>query len=100
MVKDRFHDAVRTALEKDGWTITADPYELSVGGVDFEIDLAAEMLAAERSGEQIAVEVKSFMTICCFGFSYRPRTISELSICSRRSRSPTKALLSRSRYDL
>ncbi|WP_410500863.1 element excision factor XisH family protein [Chroococcidiopsis sp. SAG 2025] len=25
MVKDRFHDVVRTALEKEGWQITADP---------------------------------------------------------------------------
>lgn len=63
MAKDRFHTAVRTALEKEGWTITADPYELNVGEVDFEIDLAADMLlAAERQGEKIAVEVKSFIS--------------------------------------
>ncbi|MBW4666039.1 MAG: XisH family protein [Cyanomargarita calcarea GSE-NOS-MK-12-04C] len=61
MAKDPFHYAVRTALEKQGWTITADPYEISVGDVDFEIDLAAEMLAAERAGERIAVEIKSFI---------------------------------------
>jgi XisH protein len=61
MAKDRFHDAVRTALEKEGWTITADPYEMSVGDVDFEIDLAAEMLAAQRAEEKIAVEIKSFI---------------------------------------
>lgn len=61
MAKDRFHNAVRTALEKEGWTITADPYEVSVGDVDFEIDLAAQMLAAERAGEKIAVEIKSFI---------------------------------------
>ena len=61
MAKDRFHDAVKIALEKEQWTITADPYEISVGEVDFEIDLAAEMLAAERAGEKIAVEIKSFI---------------------------------------
>lgn len=61
MAKDRFHNAVKTALEKEGWTITADPYEVSVGDVDFEIDLAAEMLAAERAGKKIAVEIKSFI---------------------------------------
>jgi hypothetical protein len=61
MAKDRFHDAVRAALVKEEWTITADPYEISVGDVDFEIDLAAEMLAAERAGEKIAVEIKSFI---------------------------------------
>lgn len=61
MAKDRFHNAVRAALEKEGWIITADPLEMSVGDVDFEIDLAAEMLAAERAGEKIAVEIKSFI---------------------------------------
>ncbi len=61
MAKDRFHNAVRAGLEKDGWIITADPLEMSVGDVDFEIDLAAEMLAAERAGEKIAVEIKSFI---------------------------------------
>jgi Holliday junction resolvase-like predicted endonuclease len=59
MAKDHFHDTVRNALEKEGWTITDDPYEVSIGDVDFEIDLAAEMLAAERAGEKIAVEIKS-----------------------------------------
>ncbi|GCL39645.1 MULTISPECIES: XisH family protein [Sphaerospermopsis] len=62
MAKDRFHYAVRTALEKEGWIITADPYEVSVGDVDFEIDLAAQMLAAERAEEKIAVEIKSFIS--------------------------------------
>ncbi|MCY7334399.1 MAG: XisH family protein [Pseudanabaena sp. CAN_BIN31] len=61
MARDRFHNAVKKALEKDKWLITADPYEVSVGDVDFEIDLAAEMLAAEREGEKIAVEIKSFI---------------------------------------
>ncbi len=46
MAKDRFHYAVRTALEKEGWIITADPYEVSVGDVDFEIDLAAQQLSS------------------------------------------------------
>lgn len=62
MAKDRFHYAVRNALEKEGWIITADPYEVSVGDVDFEIDLAAQMLAAERAEEKIAVEIKSFIS--------------------------------------
>lgn len=63
MVKDRFHDVVRTALEKEGWKITADPYEINVDDVDFEIDLAAEqLLAAELEDRKIAVEVKSFIS--------------------------------------
>ncbi len=63
MAKDRFHNIVRNALEKDGWNITADPYEINVDDVDFEIDLAAEqLLGAEREGRKIAVEIKSFIS--------------------------------------
>ena len=63
MAKDRFHDVVRIALEKEGWKITADPYEINVDDVDFEIDLAAEqLLAAELEERKIAVEVKSFIS--------------------------------------
>ncbi|MEO0988268.1 MAG: XisH family protein [Cyanobacteria bacterium J06639_14] len=63
MAKDRFHDVVKVALEKEGWTITADPYEINIDDVDFEIDLAAEkLLAAELNGRKIAVEIKSFVS--------------------------------------
>jgi hypothetical protein len=62
MAKDLFHDVVKTALIKDGWQITDDPFFVKVGGVEFFIDLGAEKLfAAERNGEKIAVEVKSFI---------------------------------------
>ncbi len=56
MAKDKFHNVVKNALEKDGWNITADPYEINIDDVDFEIDLAAEeLLGAEREGRKIAV---------------------------------------------
>ncbi len=29
--KDKFHEAVKHGLQKDGWTITADPLELEYG---------------------------------------------------------------------
>jgi hypothetical protein len=62
MAKDLFHDVVKIALIKDGWQITDDPLFLKVGGVDFFIDLGAEkLLAAERDGKKIAVEIKSFL---------------------------------------
>jgi XisH protein len=62
MARDRFHQVVRTALEKEGWQITDDPYEINVNDVDFEIDLAAEqLLAATKENQKIAVEVKSFI---------------------------------------
>ncbi|MHC5752549.1 MAG: XisH family protein [Nostoc sp.] len=60
--KDVFHEVVKKALQKDGWQITHDPLSISVGGVNVSIDLAAEkLIAAERQGEKIAVEVKSFL---------------------------------------
>ncbi|MDJ1182068.1 XisH family protein [Roseofilum casamattae] len=60
--KDLFHDTVRVALEKDGWTVTHDPLSLSGDGVEFYIDLGAErLLGAEKDGQKIAVEIKSFI---------------------------------------
>ena len=60
--KDRFHNAVKIAIEKDGWTITHDPLYIKVEEVDFYIDLGAEkVLAAEKAGQKIAVEIKSFL---------------------------------------
>jgi XisH protein len=62
--KDVFHDAVRHALEKEQWIITNDPLFLRFGGVDMYIDLAAEQfMSAERDGEKIAVEIKSFIGV-------------------------------------
>jgi len=61
MAKDKYHALVRTALEKDGWTITHDPYHLKIGRKDIFIDLGAEkILGAEKGDIKIAVEVKSF----------------------------------------
>jgi XisH protein len=61
MAKDLFHDAVRNALEKEGWTITDDPMSFKVGAIKFGIDLAAEkVLVAEKENEKIAVEIKTF----------------------------------------
>lgn len=63
MAKDIYHNAVRTALEKEGWTITGDPLTLTVGGRSAYVDLGAEkLLAAEKKGQYIAVEVKSFIS--------------------------------------
>jgi hypothetical protein len=60
--KDLFHDAVRHALEKEGWHITHDPLYIRIMMIEMYIDLAAEkLLAAERDGRRIAVEVKSFV---------------------------------------
>ena len=60
--KDKFHDTVKNALVKDGWTITADPLQIKLGKIDAYIDLAAErVLTAEKDGVKIAIEIKSFL---------------------------------------
>ncbi len=60
--KDVTHTIVKQALEKDGWLITHDPFYLQLDDIDLYIDLAAEnLLAAEKNGRWIAVEVKSFL---------------------------------------
>lgn len=60
--RDAFHEIVKTALQKDGWLITHDPYPLQAGTFDLAIDLGAEkVIAAERKGWKIAVEIKSFL---------------------------------------
>jgi hypothetical protein len=62
MAKDLFHQAVRQALIKNGWTITSDPLIIRIERVKLEIDLAAEkVFAAEKDEQKIAVEVKSFI---------------------------------------
>ena len=61
-VRDIYHDVVVRALTADGWIITNDPLRLAYGARDVYVDLAAELpIAAEREGQRIAVEVKSFV---------------------------------------
>lgn len=61
MAKDIIHESVREALEKDGWTITHDPFTLETGEISIDMDLAAErLIVAERGPQKIIVEVKTF----------------------------------------
>lgn len=60
--KDFFHGVVRSALEKEEWTITADPLVLAIGLRSVYVDLGAEkLIAAQKGTEKIAVEIKSFL---------------------------------------
>lgn len=62
MARDIFHDLVRAGLEKDGWTITDDPYSMKFARRKFQVDLAAEkIIGAEKDNHKIAVEIKSFL---------------------------------------
>ncbi|RKU06370.1 fatty-acid synthase [Candidatus Poribacteria bacterium] len=58
-----YHDTVKNALVKDGWTITHDPLRLKWGSNILYVDLGAErLLTAEKANRKIAVEVKSFVS--------------------------------------
>lgn len=60
--KDIYHDAVKNALIKDGWLIIADPYIIKYEDAELYADLAAEKpIAAERQGQKVVVEIKSFV---------------------------------------
>ena len=60
--RDKHHEAVKNALIRDGWTITHDPYPITIGSRPAQIDLGAEMpIAAEKGELLIAVEIKSFL---------------------------------------
>ncbi|MCI0699846.1 MAG: XisH family protein [Planctomycetia bacterium] len=60
--QDSIHDAVVNALQTEGWRITDDPLTVEFGDVYLFIDLGATTsLTAERGGEKIAVEIKSFL---------------------------------------
>ncbi len=62
--KNFFHEEVKQSLIKDQWVITHDPYWIKLADSDINVyvDLAAErIIAAEKGGEKIAVEIKSFI---------------------------------------
>lgn len=59
--RDIYHKQMKSALIKDGWTITHDPFTIALGLRNVFVDFGAErMLAAEKDNQKIAVKVKSF----------------------------------------
>jgi hypothetical protein len=59
--KDIYHDSVKIALEKDGWRIVRENLHLKIDEDELFVDLEAEaVFVAEREGEKIAIEIKSF----------------------------------------
>jgi XisH protein len=60
--RDIYHDIVKRALQRDGWTITHDPFPLKIGKKRLSADLGAErLISAETATRKIVVEVKSFI---------------------------------------
>lgn len=61
MARDKFHQQVKAALELNGWVVTDDPLYMKIGKIPVHIDLGAErIISAEKNGEKIAVEIKTF----------------------------------------
>ena len=59
---DIIHNPVKNALIKDGWSITDDPYIIQYRRTTLYADLGVERsIAAERDGQRLVVEVKSFV---------------------------------------
>ena len=60
--RDKYHNQVRNALIKDGWTITDDPLRLEWGRKDAYVDLGTEQIVgAEKEQRKIAVEIRTFL---------------------------------------
>ncbi|UOQ76760.1 fatty-acid oxidation protein subunit alpha [Hymenobacter sp. 5516J-16] len=59
--KDFYHDCVRRALLKEGWTITHEPLILPFADTRVEVDLGAQLATEGHSAIIIAVEVKNFL---------------------------------------
>lgn len=58
--KDKYHDTVIRALQKDGWIITKEQVSFPVGGRNLWVDLQAEKEKDERI---ILIEIKGFENI-------------------------------------
>ncbi|MEC4896062.1 MAG: XisH family protein [Oscillatoria sp. PMC 1051.18] len=61
--KDIYHDAVKNALIKDGWTVTDDPYTIQYEDAELYADLAIEKRTADEESERkVIIEIKSFIS--------------------------------------
>ncbi len=61
--KDIYHETVKRALDKDGWQITHDPFQVYVGRKRLAMDLGAErLISAQKGTRKIVVEIKSFVS--------------------------------------
>lgn len=60
--RDKIYEPVLKALHNDHWDITDDPLILGYEEIRGLVDLGAErIIGAERMGDRIAIEIKSFI---------------------------------------
>ncbi len=57
---DKIHDAVKNALIKDSWTITAENFQMRFKELKLYGDLEAHKIFAVKGTEKIGVKAKSF----------------------------------------
>ena len=60
---DKIHDAVKNAFIKDGWTITAENFQMRFKELKLYGDLEAHKIFAVKGTEKIVVEAKSFLGV-------------------------------------
>lgn len=61
---DLIHNAVKTALLKEGWTITDDPYILQYRRTTLYADLGVERaISVQRHHQKLVIEIKSFVGV-------------------------------------
>ena len=66
--RDVIHDAVKNALIKDGWQITADPYRIIYKDATLEADMRTDkLIVATRENRSIAgaYQTLCFKIACC-----------------------------------
>ena len=52
--RDIYHNTAKTVLEKDGWTITHDPFPLQIEKKRLSADLGAErLISAEKTFKKL-----------------------------------------------
>jgi len=60
--RDKYHNQIKEALEKENWEITHDPYVIETEDLNYSIDLGAEkIIGAQKGNQKIAIEIKSFL---------------------------------------
>jgi XisH protein len=63
MAKDIYHEHVKVALVKEGWTITAEQFSIPAGTRRVRIDLAAEKMILAERGTALQWKSKVFLMI-------------------------------------